>query len=38
LVEVAYREFGDEFTIRVFDAAYRQVYGRRRGRPSKAAE
>jgi len=38
LVEVAYREFGDEFTIRVFDAAYRQVYGRRRGRPRKAAE
>jgi hypothetical protein len=38
LVEVAYREFGDEFTIRGFDAAYRQVYRRRRGRPRKATE
>ena len=37
LVEVAFREFGDEFTIRRFDAAYRQVYRRRRGRPRKAA-
>jgi len=38
LVEVAHREFGDEFTVRGFDAAYRQVYRRRRGRPRKAAE
>ena len=38
LVEVAHREFGDEFTVRGFDAAYQQVYRRRRGRPRKAAE
>jgi hypothetical protein len=38
LVGAAYREFGDELTTRVFDAAYRQVYGRRRGRPRKATE
>jgi hypothetical protein len=38
LVEVAHREFGDEFTVRGFGAAYRQVYRRRRGRPRKAAE
>jgi hypothetical protein len=38
LVEAARREFGDEFTVRGFDAAYRQVYRRRRGRPRKAAE
>jgi hypothetical protein len=38
LVEVARHEFGDEFTVRGFDAAYRQVYRRRRGRPRKAAE
>jgi hypothetical protein len=38
LVEVAHREFGDEFTVRGFGAAYRQVYRRRRGRPRKATE
>jgi hypothetical protein len=38
LVEVVRREFGDEFTVRAFDAAYRQVYRRKRGRPRKAAE
>jgi hypothetical protein len=38
LVELAHREFGDEFTVRGFDAAYQQVYRRRRGRPRKAAE
>jgi hypothetical protein len=36
LVGAAYREFGDECTTRAFDAAYRRVYGRKRGRPRKA--
>jgi hypothetical protein len=36
LLDAACRKFGDECTTRVFDTAYRQVYGRKRGRPRKA--
>ena len=36
LLDAACRKFGDDCTTRVFDAAYRQVYGRKRGRPRKA--
>jgi hypothetical protein len=36
LLGAAHREFGDECTTRAFDAAYRRVYGRKRGRPRKA--
>jgi len=36
LLDSAHREFGDHCTTRAFDAAYRRVYGRKRGRPRKA--
>jgi hypothetical protein len=36
LLDSAHREFGDQCTTRAFDAAYRRVYGRKRGRPRKA--
>jgi hypothetical protein len=33
LLDAARHEFGDECTSRAFEAAYRQIYSRRRGRP-----
>ena len=35
LAEAARRAFGNEFSTRAFDAAYRRVYQRKRGRPRR---
>jgi hypothetical protein len=36
LLHAAREEFGDEFKTRAFDAAYRHIYGRKRGRPPRS--